>query len=70
MGSVAALVRENFTTIMLALFLVYRYYQSRQPFPEAGGRVTSVGSMVEWRALLKKSTDEKKVVCAEFYATW
>ena len=31
-------------------------YQNQQPFPETGGRVSSISSMAEWNALLKKAT--------------
>ena len=56
--------------LLLVLFIAYRLWQSRQPFPETGGRVGSVKSMADWQAVVAKAAVEKKVICAEFYATW
>jgi hypothetical protein len=56
--------------LLILAFIVYRFWQSRQPFPETGGRVSSVKSMADWKALVSKAAAEKKVICAEFYATW
>ena len=69
-GSVIAYLQDNPINALMFLFVIYRFWQSRQPFPETGGRVKSINSMADWTATLAKAAEEKKVVCAEFYATW
>lgn len=69
-GSVIAYLQDNPLNALLILFVLYRFWLNQQPFPETGGRVKSITSMADWKATLAKAAEEKKVVCAEFYATW
>ena len=45
-----------------------RWSDARQPWPDYGGRITSVHSVAEWDALLKSSGS--KVVVVDAYALW
>ena len=61
---------QNPMMIVLALLMLYKIYQSRQPFPETGGTVKSICSMKEWTAIQEAAKVAKKLLIVEFYATW
>lgn len=50
------------------LFLIYRIYQSHQPFPETGGQVQKIEDKSQYDELIQSS--KKKLVVLEFFATW
>jgi len=58
---------ENPMVAILLVFMVFQFAQKyfAGPFPEAGGRVSSIESLEAWEAVLKKD-----LVVADFYATW
>lgn len=61
---------ENAFIVVLAVFVVYRVMAQSGPFPETGGRVVSVHDEAEFDQLLDKAAAEKKLLVADFYATW
>merc|ERR1719502_2148536 len=54
--------------IFAILYMIYNKWKASQPWPDFGGRVTKVHNLKEWDELL--STDEKKVIVVDAYATW
>ena len=50
------------------LFMIYKKWEAGQPWPDYGGRITSVHSVAEWDALLKSSGS--KLVVVDAYALW
>jgi len=58
--------------LVLALaFLVFRFWQSRQPLEEVpGSKVRSVSSMEELRAIQEEAKQSNSKVLVDFYATW
>mmetsp|Transcript_14072 Transcript_14072/g.44386 ORF Transcript_14072/g.44386 Transcript_14072/m.44386 type:complete len:161 (-) Transcript_14072:161-643(-) len=61
---------ENPMMVVLIAFVVYRVVSQSGPFPEAGGRVVSVHDEAEWQKLLEQAASGKKLLVADFYATW
>jgi|EP00942_MAST-04A_sp_MAST-4A-sp1_P000440 thioredoxin 1 len=64
-------IQSNPLLTCLALFWIYRIYQSQKPFPKVeGSKVKSISSMPEFeQALLEGKKEGKRVLC-DFYATW
>ena len=56
----------NPVLIMLVFYIVYRQWQNSRPWPDVGGRITSVHTLEEWQALCAK----KGPMIVDFYATW
>ena len=52
----------------LFIFMIYKKWEAGQPWPDYGGRITSVHSVAEWDALLKSSGS--KLVVVDAYALW
>jgi len=61
-------MQNNPMLVMMLLYMMYKKYQSSQPWPDFGGRVTSLHSLAEWEELLKSNSG--KVVVVDAYATW
>lgn len=51
---------------MLALYLAYNFWKSKQPFPESGGRVVGIHSQEDWDRLVKV----EGLCVVDFFATW
>ena len=68
LDSLIAFVQSNPIIVFLILFLLYNKWKGSQPWPDFGGRITSIHSLEEWDALLAK--DESKVVLVDAYALW
>mmetsp|Transcript_41124 Transcript_41124/g.68362 ORF Transcript_41124/g.68362 Transcript_41124/m.68362 type:complete len:158 (-) Transcript_41124:233-706(-) len=52
------------------LYLAWKYYQSRRPWPDYGGNVTSVHDFAEWQALQAQSGQSGTLLLVDCYATW
>lgn len=63
---VAQYFLANPVLIMLVFYIVYRQWQNSRPWPDVGGRITSVHTLEEWQALCAK----KGPMIVDFYATW
>uniref|UniRef100_A0A7S0IYA5 Thioredoxin domain-containing protein n=1 Tax=Calcidiscus leptoporus TaxID=127549 RepID=A0A7S0IYA5_9EUKA len=63
-------VCNNPLIVALLLYLLYKRYKSRQPWPDYGGVVTSVHSLAEWTALKEESSSASKLLVVDCYATW
>lgn len=61
-------VQQNPLLVVAVLFFIYKKWESSRPWPDFGGKITSVHSVAEWDALLASSQD--KVVVVDAYATW
>ena len=49
----------------------YNMWRARQPWPDFGGRITSVGSLTEWHSLLAAARgDGVRLVLIDAYALW
>ena len=55
LDAIVAFVQQNPILVLMVLFIFYRMYQSRQPWPDYGGNITAVKSLEEWRSLLNGS---------------
>eukprot|EP00966_Prymnesium_polylepis_P067201 1560152-Prymnesium_polylepis.1 len=44
--------------------------QSKQPWPDYGGRITKVHNLGEWDALVKECESTGKVLIVDAYALW
>ena len=60
-GSVIAYAQANPLNVMMLLFILYRVWQSQQPFPETGGRVKTISSMADWTATLAKAVRHRRL---------
>lgn len=60
-------VSSNPMLVAVILYMIYKQYQARQPWPDYGGRAVSVHSLAEWNDVL--STAGGRLVVADFYAT-
>ena len=58
-------IQSNPLLTCLALFWIYRIYQSQKPFPKVeGSKVKSISSMPEFeQALLEGKKEGKRVLC-------
>jgi len=56
--------------VLALLWILYKQWQAKQPWPDFGGRITSLHSLAEWTALLKECEDTGKVVIVDAYALW
>lgn len=54
--------------IFALIFFVYNKIKSSQPWPDYGGRITTIHSLAEWEQLLAASSN--KAVIIDAYATW
>lgn len=70
MQSLIAWVMDNPFLLLLALFVAYRVISQNGPFPEGGGRVVSVKDEDTWDSILAHGAEKKRLVVADFYATW
>lgn len=61
-------VQRNPILVFAVLFFIYNKWKASQPWPDVGGRITTVHSLAEWDALLASAG--KKVVIVDAYATW
>ena len=66
--AIVEFVRSNPFLVFAILFIVYNKWKSSQPWPDFGGRITSVHNCAEWEELLRMS--KGKVVVVDAYATW
>uniref|UniRef100_A0A7S4B684 Thioredoxin domain-containing protein n=1 Tax=Chrysotila carterae TaxID=13221 RepID=A0A7S4B684_CHRCT len=63
-------VYRNPFLVLAICFFLYRSYQSRQPWPDYGGKVVSVHSLDELKTLQTQSAAESKLLLVDCYATW
>ena len=56
LDAIATFVQQNPILVLMVLYIFYRMYQSRQPWPDYGGNITAVKSLEEWRSLLNGSS--------------
>ena len=56
--------------VVVIIWIIYNKWQSSQPWPDFGGRITSIHSLAEWDALLESAAEKKQVVVMDAYATW
>merc|ERR1712194_774873 len=57
--------------VIVVCFVLYKYWQSKQPIPEVeGAKTVDINSLAEWTALLKEAQEKKVPVAMDFYATW
>ena len=68
LDSIISFVQANPFLVIAVLFFIYKQWQARQPWPDFGGRISSIHSLAEWDTLLKSS--KGKVVVVDAYATW
>ena len=68
LDAIVSFVQSNPVLVFAVLFFLYNKWKSSQPWPDYGGRITTVHSVSEWDALLASSKD--KVVVVDAYATW
>eukprot|EP00614_Pseudopedinella_elastica_P033256 CAMPEP_0172643976 /NCGR_PEP_ID=MMETSP1068-20121228/238972_1 /TAXON_ID=35684 /ORGANISM="Pseudopedinella elastica, Strain CCMP716" /LENGTH=134 /DNA_ID=CAMNT_0013458155 /DNA_START=731 /DNA_END=1135 /DNA_ORIENTATION=+ len=52
----------------MVLFMAFNYFQSKQPFPDSGGRVVAIHNDSEWENQVAKKQGDPVLV--DFYATW
>lgn len=64
---IAKFVSDNIFFVLAALFIFFKYFQSKQPFPESGGNVTAINNEADWDTHVVKKSG---IVIVDFYATW
>lgn len=70
LDSILAFAQSNPIVVLALLWILYKQWQAKQPWPDFGGRITSLHSLAEWTALLKECEDTGKVVIVDAYALW
>mmetsp|Transcript_28010 Transcript_28010/g.60308 ORF Transcript_28010/g.60308 Transcript_28010/m.60308 type:complete len:165 (-) Transcript_28010:715-1209(-) len=70
LDSIIDFLWRNPIMVLLILFMLYRKYQGSQPWPDYGGKVTSVHNLEEWKALKEESVSANKLLVIDCYATW
>jgi len=60
-------VSDNMLFVIAALFVIFKYFQAKQPFPDSGGNVTGIHNEADWEAHVSK---KRGIVVVDFYATW
>ena len=53
-----------------AVAVIYKQWQAKQPWPDFGGRITSLKTAEAWQQLLSDADKAGKVVVVDAYATW
>ncbi|EOD18409.1 hypothetical protein EMIHUDRAFT_420431 [Emiliania huxleyi CCMP1516] len=66
LDAIVAFVQQNPILVLMVLYIFYRMFQSRQPWPDYGGNITAVKSLEDWRSLLNGSS----LTLVDCYATW
>ena len=56
--------------VFMILYVVYSKWKASQPWPDYGGRLTSIHSVDEWSALLRSAAQSNQLVVVDCYATW
>ena len=56
LDAIVAFVQQNPILVLMVLYIFYRMFQSRQPWPDYGGNITAVKSLEDWRSLLNGSS--------------
>eukprot|EP00808_Paulinella_micropora_P002488 g41691.t1 len=65
------LLRNNPILVCLALFMSYKFWQSKQPFPMIeGSKVESIKTEAEWDKALQAASEKNQYILVDFYATW
>eukprot|EP01126_Amoeba_proteus_P003675 TRINITY_DN11222_c0_g1_i1.p1 TRINITY_DN11222_c0_g1~~TRINITY_DN11222_c0_g1_i1.p1 ORF type:complete len:144 (-),score=13.86 TRINITY_DN11222_c0_g1_i1:22-453(-) len=59
------LLEQYHLYLLFGLYVLYKFVESRRPFPEVPG-VDPISNMEQW----KKVLSENQVVLADFYAVW
>ena len=67
-SQVIAFLQSHPVLVFAVLFMLYNKWKASQPWPDYGGRITSIHSLQEWDALL--ASDNKKTIIIDAYATW
>ena len=68
--SVIAYFQQNPMHLLMVLFLVNKFVQSKKPFPECGGRVVGVHATKEFDDALAAATKKGDLLICDFFATW
>ena len=61
-------LQANPTLAFLVAFMFYKTFKSRQPFPEASEKITTITSVADFETGVKAATSGPCIV--DFYATW
>ena len=67
-SAIIAFVQRNPLLVFAVLYFIYNKWKMSQPWPDYGGRVTTIHTLAEWDALLDGAG--KKVVVVDAYALW
>lgn len=65
--SIVGFAQANPFLVVAILFFLYKKWQSSQPWPDFGGRLTKVHNCKEWDELLKPAN---RLVVIDAYALW
>lgn len=70
LASLVTFVQSNPVLLFAVLFLLFRKWQASRPWPDFGGRLTSVPSKTQWEATLASASERGQLVVVDCYATW
>eukprot|EP00457_Paulinella_chromatophora_P015237 gb/GEZN01015820.1/.p1 GENE.gb/GEZN01015820.1/~~gb/GEZN01015820.1/.p1 ORF type:complete len:155 (+),score=26.48 gb/GEZN01015820.1/:24-467(+) len=70
LDKIYAFFANNPVLVCLLLFMAYKYYQSKQPFPESPGNVEAITTIEQWDKIQEEAKKKGQYVVADFYATW
>mmetsp|Transcript_16086 Transcript_16086/g.26268 ORF Transcript_16086/g.26268 Transcript_16086/m.26268 type:complete len:155 (-) Transcript_16086:834-1298(-) len=70
-SSIWGWVQDNLVIVLVMLFVGFKYYQGKQPFPVVeGSRVVTIESKSEFEKLVEKCKKAGALLLVDYYATW
>ena len=69
LASVYSFIQTHPVLVFVLIWFLYNKWKASQPWPDYGGRLTSIHSLAEWDALLT-GDGKGKTVIIDAYATW